>query len=64
MNEKVEKPVLTENAEYLEMGKAKEDIIYQIDQIKVEENNILNIIKILQYQILCVLFFLFQRLYI
>ena len=45
MNEKVEKPVLTENAEYLEMGKAKEDIIYQIDQIKVEENNILNIIN-------------------
>jgi chromosome segregation protein len=41
-------PKLEENSEYLEMCKSKEDIIFQISQIKIEEGNIVNEINSLK----------------
>ncbi len=40
--EEVEMPVITENAEYLEMTKEKENIIQAVNQIKEEERSIIN----------------------
>lgn len=42
--EEVERPVLTDNLEYIEMGKAKEEIISQINKIREEENTISSVI--------------------
>jgi chromosome segregation ATPase len=44
-DEKIEMPILAENAEYIEMGQTKENIISSINQVKDEENIILNLIN-------------------
>ncbi|MFA6393078.1 MAG: AAA family ATPase [Candidatus Paceibacterota bacterium] len=44
-NDEIEKPKLEENAEYIEMGKEKDNIILEINQVKVAEQNIQNIIN-------------------
>jgi len=50
VDEEVERPVLTENLEYIEMGKAKEDIISQINKIREEESSVALIIEELKNQ--------------
>ncbi|MCX6753870.1 MAG: AAA family ATPase [Candidatus Nomurabacteria bacterium] len=45
MDSEAELPKIEDNAEYLEMCKAKENIIGEISQVKIEEGNILNAIN-------------------
>ncbi len=44
-DEKVEMPILAENAEYIEMGQAKENIISSINQVRGDEEKIINFIN-------------------
>jgi len=41
----VERPILSENAEYQEMQKAKEEIVKKLDEIKEEEQKVLNFLS-------------------
>lgn len=45
LGNEIEQPKLEENAEYIEMGRERERITSQINDIKVQEVNILNIIN-------------------
>jgi chromosome segregation ATPase len=45
IEEKEEMPILSENAEYIEIEKSKENIVGEINKIKEEENLIINLIN-------------------